>query len=232
MLNMFAFCLALLFLFLSLGLGTLAMDFPRIPLLTDSSKRPSANANVPHPDLKNLSTHGREVEKILTNVPKKDVVTTRAFESWWTHADAEKMRNHDHATMNIHAEEIKAHEKKMKSVIGRVRSKVPSLSKKDRQKEITLHENFNRAKQGKDKHRQTMREVASDAAIHHQAGNFVDHDIHYVTQMNFDESSELGYRSNGRHSSTAPSSPTGSPKFSRNGSGSSRKTVGTSTLTS
>ncbi|PWN38171.1 uncharacterized protein FA14DRAFT_153501 [Meira miltonrushii] len=218
--------LLLLFLF---GLGTLAMKGDRIEMLDGSHKRLSAKANTPNPNLDNLSVHGKKVENLLTKHDKSTVVHDRVFESWWNHADAENNRNREHSTMNMHAEEIESHEKKKKSIIGRVRSKIPILSKKDEQKGIALHQKFNHAKQKKDKYRQVMREVASDAAIHHKAGNFVDHDVRYVTQMNFDNSSELGYRSDGRHVTTAPNSPPGSPKLTRSGSGSSRKTVGTST---
>jgi hypothetical protein len=200
---------AILLLLISNDLGTSAMNDhrsmlrTRIPLLHDTDKR---NTNGPNPNLPNLSVQGKEVEEELAKhyhpTNTKAVGTSRAFKLWWRHGQEEIQRNTHHRKMNNYANDIKEYEKYKQSTMGKAQSKIPMLRKMQDKKGVKLNEKYNNAKQERDEHRQTMRDIANDANVHKKAGNFIDHDVAYVTQPNLSDSYEIGFLSDGRHISS------------------------------
>lgn len=215
-------------------IGIMAMDSPnRIPLLTGPNARPS-QANVAHLELvEHLSQHGKASEHRLSNARyanPEGIGEQRALDLWFDHGHAELRRNDHQHTMNMHSEDIQALEKSKKKPFNKLLLKVPLVSKVVKKRENILHGKFNEAKQQRDEQRQIMRGIASDAQIHKNAGNFVDHDVRYVIQENHGNSIRLGFRADGRHISSLQNSPTSSPrqsspKLSKSSSGPSRGTT-------
>ncbi|PWN38199.1 uncharacterized protein FA14DRAFT_177473 [Meira miltonrushii] len=188
------------------------MNSERVTLLTDSSKRP-ASANTPNPNLKDLSRHARAIEEHLHHVHPSEVGTYRVNELYKVHGEAEIQRNKQQHHMNVDSQMMQGHEN-IKAGDKRVRKMLHGTRAEEKQKEIAMHDNYNNAKEERDKHRKTMRNIKSDARIHQKAGNFVEQDVRFVTQMNFDHSRQLGFRKDGSHVSSVPNSPTGSPRGS------------------
>lgn len=130
------------------------IDQIRIPLLRDTDKR---NANSPNPNLPNLSIQGKEVEEELAKhyhpINTKAVGISRASKLWWRHGQEEIERNTHHKKMNRYTDDIKEHEKYKQLIIGKAKSKIPILKKKQDKKGVELNEKYNNAKQERDKHR-------------------------------------------------------------------------------
>lgn len=165
--------------------------------LEDDSLRTSSRANIAQPNLKGLSIVGKNVERTLENDYRpnsKNIGIIRPQRLKWENSQAEIQRNYHHRNMNRYNEAIQDLEKSKKTTLGRVKTKLPILSHKLKQKEDNLRENAMFHKQEREKHRQTMRDVASDAQVHQKQGNFIDHDVKYVTQVNLHDSHLLVFK--------------------------------------
>lgn len=217
-------------LLISFNLGVLATDHVYIRASKEPSTRPSPNVNVPNPDLPNLSVHGKKVEEELAsslrinpNYQQRHVAGDRVFSTWWGYGHGEKERNLQQIAMNDYTNEIKAHQKSKNSMIGKLKSKLPNLKTKQKERERELNEKYNNAKQEREKARQSMRDIANDANVHKKAGNFNDYDVRYATRMFFEDSHKLGFLSDGRHVSSPRN-----PKFARSRSATSTSSSPTS----
>ncbi|MCO5565630.1 hypothetical protein L7F22_019304 [Adiantum nelumboides] len=163
-------------LLISFNLGVLATDHVYIRASKEPSTRPSPNVNVPNPDLPNLSVHGKKVEEELAsslrinpNYQQRHVAGDRVFSTWWGYGHGEKERNLQQIAMNDYTNEIKAHQKSKNSMIGKLKSKLPNLKTKQKERERELNEKYNNAKQEREKARQSMRDIANDANVHKKA---------------------------------------------------------------
>lgn len=207
--------------------NALAMMQPdKIQAPDRNTKRPSPDVNKPNPNLTGLSVHGKQIEeklmrKMNQHPYRSELGHERSFEFWHEESSAEAARNRQHKVMQIYNDQIDEQERKKKTLIGKITSKLPANVKKDKELRANLHI----YKQAREESREKMRNLVADTANHKKHGNFIDHDVQYITQPFNDESHQLGFRSNGRHISSSQSSPTGSSRHGSPHSSPSRSTA-------